>query len=350
MESRPLITILAPAKVNLGLLVGGPLPAGHAKAGYHPIATWMACTGLVDELRIYTESSGLPPLSVEWAPDAPKKSPIDWPLDKDLTSRAREALNRDLEFRGKRDIDICVQLIKRIPVGAGLGGGSADAAAMMIGANAACWLAMDVKDLSELTFSLGSDIAYFMDDGVESSCTFDEDFPNYHPLCISGVASVPMRKMTYVLAPRPAIVSQLGNIIDRTLPVRGAVCLIIPPLGCATGPVYKAYDREVRGGPPDNAYVYDVVAKSERDGACYPMLVADRLRNDLEGAACAVQPRLAQILAQLRSTLTFPVHLTGSGSCMFVLTPDDLSHADKRRIEDVCSECLCSYVWTAFDP
>jgi 4-diphosphocytidyl-2C-methyl-D-erythritol kinase len=350
MEPRPLITFLAPAKVNLALDVGGPLPAGSAKAGYHPIASWMACTGLVDELRIYSAESGLAPLTIEWAHDAPKKSPLDWPLERDLTARALEALNVNLEARGQGRMELCVELLKRIPVGAGLGGGSADAAAMLMAANAVCGLGMDVSDLAELTLPLGSDIAYFMDGGVESSIIFDEDFPNYHPVCIVGAASVPMRRMTYVLAPRPAIVTQLGEQIERTLPVRGAVCLVVPPFGCATAPVYRAFDRNITMQTPDVEYVRGLVRASERDGACYPLVVADTLRNGLEAAASSVEPRLADILTRLRRTVKFPVHLTGSGSCMFILTPDDISIGERRRIEDACSECLCSYVWTAFDP
>lgn len=347
ISQQPLITIHAPAKVNLALSVGGALGADHSHPGYHPIATWMGCTGLVDEVRIYHTDSGLPPLTVEWAKDAPKKSQIDWPPEKDLTLRAIKLL----EVRIGKRLEVCLHLLKRIPVGAGLGGGSADAAAVLVGANALCGLGIDAQELAQIASSLGSDVAYFLDNEVESGPSFGDAFPNLHPIVTACVKSVSAQRSTYVLSPRPAFVSGLGEKIERADSMRGAIVLIIPRAACPTGPVYKAFDSLYSSEKTvESTYVRGVMNSAVKDGHAYPLNVSNLLRNDLEVSAVKVVEGLGDVLVGLRKQMPFPVHLTGSGSCMFMLVPDDLSNEHKREIEDACSSYLCSYVWTAFDP
>ena len=128
IEAMPSVLVQpAFAKVNLALGVAAPLPAGHPHAGFHEIASWMAPLRLHDEVLIERCSPGERAFSVEWASDAPRPTPIDWPHERDLACRAW----RLLEAETRLPMDCRITVRKRIPVGGGLGGGSSDAAACL---------------------------------------------------------------------------------------------------------------------------------------------------------------------------------------------------------------------------
>jgi 4-diphosphocytidyl-2-C-methyl-D-erythritol kinase len=118
--SQPL-TIPCPAKVNLALSVGGPTPDG-----YHPIASWMVAIDLADELTL-ERADGDSTYDIAWSDDALRPSPIDWPLESDLIVKAHRLVEAEIG----RPLPARATLRKRIPVGAGLAGGSTDGAAML---------------------------------------------------------------------------------------------------------------------------------------------------------------------------------------------------------------------------
>lgn len=262
------------AKVNLALSVGSPLPAGGPAAGMHPIASWMHAIDLYDEVEVRPLDRGESRLEVGWAPDAPRPSPIDWPPEKDLALRGLRAI----EAHVARPLPALLRVTKRTPVGGGLGGGSSDAAAAMLAANEAFGLGLPIATLATLSRSLGSDIAYFLDEG---------DGP-----------------------PRPAVVARLGDRIERMPVAPGHLVLIFPEFGCPTGVVYQVYDRL---GPRSlrEAEVRMMAAGGRVD--------AGRLFNDLTAPAEAVRPALAAIRERTATACGLPVHLTGSGSTLFVL-------------------------------
>lgn len=291
------MTLRAYAKINLALAVGPPEPP----RGYHPIASWFTCIGLHDELRLERVEDRERAWTIAWAADAPRRSAIDWPIEKDLTVRA----HRLLEQAAGRALRVRGTLSKRTPVGAGLGGGSADAAAAFVGINELFGLGFSRDALRGLSASLGSDIAFFIDDEEGTG------------------------------AARPAMVTGFGERIERLLRAPGWVALVFPPFGCATGPVYRAFDSEgeVAGGPGPL-----------REGAVRELTRGDGgslkdapLFNDLAAAACAVEPRLGEMLARLRGGLDGPVHVTGSGSTMFAPARDQ---ADAERLAQEARE-LC---------
>lgn len=289
------LLIRAHAKINLALAVGPPVPP----RGYHPIASWFTCIGLHDELALSRSADRHSSWIIEWAPDAPRQSPIDWPIDKDLAVRA----HRLLELAANRDLPVRAKLSKRTPVGAGLGGGSADAAAAFVGLNELFGLGFPRERLRELSTSLGSDIAFLIDDVSIA-----------HPA-------------------RPAIVTGFGERIERLAPVRGWVTLIFPPYGCPTGPVYQAFDRAAPGPLREDA-VRTLARSAAADLTCAALF------NDLAGPACAVEPRLGTALHALRTGMSAPVYITGSGSTLFAPARDH-PHA-----EDLCREArgLCPEV------
>lgn len=136
----------APAKLNLYLKV-----IGKREDGYHEIETLFERISLADELSISIEGQGT---IIEC--DDPSI-----PTDEDsLLARAV----RSFAEAARRDIGVKVMLKKRIPVSAGLGGGSSDAAALLKGLNQLSGFPIGKKALSDIGGSLGADIPFFMEE------------------------------------------------------------------------------------------------------------------------------------------------------------------------------------------
>lgn len=276
----------APAKLNLALAVG-PARAGD---GFHPIASWMHPIELADELLVTRlEDDRLSRYAIVWHESAPKKSPIDWSITKDLAVRAHHLV----EARAGRSLPVQLKLDKRIPVGGGLGGGSSDAAAMLLAVRELFDLDLPRDEMVALAMQLGSDVAFFLEPG-------------------------------------PAFVGGFGERIERTPAlVPGEprdVLLVIPPFGCATGPVYRAFDgvaaadNSATGGRAGGGPEF-------REGparalACAGILRTDQLFNDLARPAEIVAPALEGVRARAaRAIGGEPVHVTGSGSTLFCFPP-----------------------------
>ncbi len=254
------------AKVNLALSVG---PPGADRL--HPIASWMVKLDFADELGI--ERAEVTQLTLRFADDAPQPQPIDWPLEKDLAYRAHQLLERHLG----RKLPIRAALTKRIPAGAGLGGGSSDAGAMLRAVNELFELHLTDNDLVALASELGSDVAFA------------------------------------VSPHRAALVTGLGQQIEPVTTSSGLginLILILPPLRCPTGAVYRSFD-EMGGATLDEARVRALMQSSH--------LANDQPFNDLAAAAMRVEPKLAEAQARVSAVVDGPVHVTGSGSAMFVL-------------------------------
>lgn len=251
----------------------------------------MAPVTLADELVLARLGEGSESEHViEWAADAPRPSAIDWPLEKDLAVRA----HRLLEQHVGRALPAAMRLRKRIPVGGGLGGGSSDAAAMLAGLNELFELHLATPALAMLAGVLGSDVAFFLDEA---------------PGATPGSPH----------APRPGIVTGLGEKIERVSRVPGELVLIFPPFGCPTGAVYKAFDGPAGAGGARaglrDAQVRQVVAAA----VAGHRINSSQLFNDLAGPAQAVEPRLSAVRVASREALGAPVHVTGSGSTLFAV-------------------------------
>lgn len=265
------------AKVNLALAVGAP----EGPKGYHPIASWMACVDLRDDLHLLAlDPSRASRYAILWHDEAPKPSDIDWPITKDLAVRAQHAL----EERLGRRLTVQLKMEKRVPVGAGMGGGSGDAAAMLLGLRDLYALDVDDAALREVAMTLGSDVAYFVDEGA---------------------------------TPRPAIVEGFGERIER-LAAPGEhrwLAMVFPPFACPTGEVYRAFDV---GLSSDHTLAADEVRALATGG----LIEGEALFNDLASAACAVRPALGDLRAEAARSAEAPVHVTGSGSALFVVARD----------------------------
>ena len=176
--------VLAPAKLTWSLQVGARRPDG-----YHDLVAEMVTLDLVDELVLTEPGEGL-----ELVAEGPVRA-------EDLELGAGNLINRALVLLGRQ---AAVRLTKRIPLGGGLGGGSADAGAVLR------WAGVD--DL-ELAASLGGDV----------------------PFCSVGGR---------------ALVRGLGEIVEPLAHLDRSVLLLLPPFGIDTGAAYRALDelRADRGG------------------------------------------------------------------------------------------------------
>ena len=279
---RERLEVRGPAKLNLALSVGGP-----DEAKMHPISGWMATVDLFDDLELVRLPVGHPSrYAVIWHEEARRTSDIDWSISKDLTTCAHRALEQAVG----RGLSVQAKLEKRIPVGGGLGGGSSDAAAMLHGINTLFELGLSTEELAEISAPLGSDIPFLVHGGA-------------------------------------AVVGGLGERIDAVEPPSELnVVLIFPPTSCPTGPVYGRLD-EIR----PTAEVADELVRSMASGP----LNAESLFNDLGQAAFELHPRLREDHDRVSAVAELPVHLSGSGSTLFVLASGPLE-ADllARAIED----------------
>ena len=138
------VRAVAPAKLNLSLAV-----LGRRGDGYHEIDSLVATVGLADELEI----SDAERRSIAYAGESGR--PVSIETDEDIVLRAWRAL---ADRAGGVPDAGAVRVVKRIPVAAGLGGGSADAAAFLRAANALWGLGLDREALIEIGAAVGSDV------------------------------------------------------------------------------------------------------------------------------------------------------------------------------------------------
>lgn len=278
------------------LSVGNALPVEDAKAGFHPILSWFHAIDLHDTLTVTKATSSA--YEILWASDAPRGGEIDWPLEKDLAVRAHRAL----EMHVGKTLPVAMKLEKRVPTGGGLGGGSSDAAAMMLAVREVYGLEVTDDALREIAMTLGSDVAFFVDAGE---------------------------------SPAPAIVGGLGEMIERVERIESDLILVVPGFGCATGGVYKAFDEQRAKEMRDYEIERALAGTKGRERTTGPRetmvrgrveraikagrIDTDDLFNDLAKPAFSVEPRLGRLVTTLSNICRSPAHVTGSGSCVFLV-------------------------------
>lgn len=249
----------------------------------HPIASWMVTIDLHDEIEMTRRED--PPLSlygIEWHEDAIRKPEIDWPISSDLAARAHQALEDHVG--GK--LPVRMRVSKRIPTGSGLGGGSADAAAVLRGTNHLFDLRLDDNELCRLGAGLGSDI----------------------PFLIRGGS---------------AIVEGLGGELEHQEEVPDlAAVLVLPDAHCNTGQVYGWFDDLAEEAPEAGRLRPEAV----RDLVAGPLDPAMPF-NDLTEPALRSAPELRELLEGISGLAERPVHVTGSGAGLFVIC-DEPIHAE----------------------
>jgi 4-diphosphocytidyl-2-C-methyl-D-erythritol kinase len=244
------------AKLNLILHVGRP-----RTDGLHPLGSILASIDLWDDLRVEPADAGA---------DRVECAGLDGP---NLATDALAAFRR----RVPELPPLWVRIDKRIPVAAGLGGGSADAAAVLRAANRISGEPLNAVALRELGAELGSDVPGQVE-------------------------------------PRHALVSGVGEVVDPIeLPAFGAVLVPHNP-GLSTADVYAEFDR-LGGGRAQVGL--DALRALAREMSLLPVL-----GNDLQPAALALRPELTAVLASLRGHGALGALVSGSGPTCFGLFED----------------------------
>jgi 4-diphosphocytidyl-2-C-methyl-D-erythritol kinase len=252
------LAVAAPAKVNLFLHV-----TGRRADGYHTLESLMVALDFGDTVTIAKREDGAIVRTREID---------DVPVGEDLAIRAARALQRETACACGADIGV----EKRIPQGSGLGGGSSDAASVLIALNALWQLRLARERLAAIGASLGADVPFFLGDG-------------------------------------PALARGIGERLTPMSVPQTWIALIVPPARVPTASIFAAPELT-------------------RDAASVKMNVFSESygRNDLQPVAAARYPDVAEALARL-SARSGAARMTGSGACVFAPFADE---ADARAACD----------------
>jgi 4-diphosphocytidyl-2-C-methyl-D-erythritol kinase len=253
------VGVRAPAKVNVGLRVFGMRPDG-----YHQIWTILQEIDLADEILLWES----PDLSLMVTPELPN-IPTD---ESNLVIKAANILRQQTGCRQ----GVRIHLRKNIPAGAGLGGGSSDAAAVLRGLNLLWGLNLDNDTLSSMAAKLGSDVPFFLRGG-----------------CCEATGR--------------------GEILQQIPPmIRGPVVLICPEISVSTSWAYKNIEKYHLTKGIENIIFQNYIAKQLSDPA-----VASCFINDFEPLVFNFHPSLKTLKQAILESGAYYASLSGSGSAIY---------------------------------
>lgn len=271
------VCVLAPAKINIGLAVLGP-----RVDGYYELRTLFQAVSLWDRLRLRRARRGV----------GVRCAALPGLGESNLAHRAAAL------FLGKTGLTggVRIELEKRIPAGGGLGGGSSDAAATLVGCCRLFGVRPEEEQLCEWAATLGSDVPFFLRGGT-------------------------------------AIGEGRGERIRPIAPFpRQAVALLyLGRQGLSTAAVYRALRP---GALTGRSRAFTILLARWREGNLRRLGAS--LFNDLEASACGFSPGLAAVKEEFTAAGACGALLCGSGSSVFGLFGSDAA-ADqaRRKLKDV---------------
>ena len=263
------VTLKVPAKINLQLSVG-PLKSD----GFHELATVFQAVSLYDEVKISKAASGSGiTLKISGAKDLPTDSTnLAWKAAEIMANRF--GCGTDLE----------IQIKKEIPVAGGMAGGSANAAAVLIGMDALFDLKIARSELMAIGATLGADV----------------------PFAIMGNVAIGRGHG-----------DQLNSVLSRG---NYLWVLAFSNQGLSTPAVYKECDRLRTGMNIANPTINDSLLQALASGDA--KLLGKSLVNDLQAAACSLKPSLRLILDVGNEYGALGSIVSGSGPTVAFLVSD----------------------------
>ncbi|HET9454944.1 MAG TPA: 4-(cytidine 5'-diphospho)-2-C-methyl-D-erythritol kinase [Gemmatimonadaceae bacterium] len=262
----------AQAKINLWLRVGPP-----DGRGYHDIDTLFQRIDLADDVEV--RALDVAERSLHWTTEERRATDLG-SVEQNLAYRAGVAFQERAGWPAGFEI----RLVKRIPIGGGLGGGSADAAAVLRALNALSPSPLDSRSLHEVAASLGSDVPFLASDMVRAVGTGRGDriqpFPDALP---------------------PA-----------------SLLLVVPSFGVATADAYRWIDEDRAAEAARPAAGTDAAGEVVFVRARDPWTIVDR-GNDFERPVERRHPVLRKVRESLRGAGARMARLSGSGSTVFGL-------------------------------
>lgn len=268
----PAVRITAHAKINLFLRI-----LARESSGYHQLETAFSLIELADELEVRQTDAG-----VTLVVDGPDLGPVD----ENLAVRAARAV---LEATGNR-FGVAIKLTKKIPVRAGLGGGSSDGAAALHAVNALAKNAVPRHELLQFAVKLGADVAFF-----------------------AGGAPL-------------AVAWSRGERIFRVpAPPSLPVLIVVPSVQVSTPEAYRWWDEQnlslsARGPVALDADAFASWGSIGRLGG-----------NDFEGPVFGKHPELRAVYERLAGTGPVWVRLCGSGSALAAVYRKESERDDAMR-------------------
>lgn len=251
-----MIRLTAPAKVNLFLAVRGVRPDG-----YHQLETIFQAIDLTDEIEL-----DLLPEGIRVSSDHP-----DLPIGEENLCRRAAAL---LQQRMASQKGVEIRLTKQIPIGAGLGGGSSNAAAVLRGLSRLWELDLKEHALQQLGASLGADVAFFLRGGT-------------------------------------ALGRGRGEFLSPLPTPRLWLVIAWPKVALSTRLVYQAWDEQPSYGAVELAELAQAIEADD------PARIAGALRNDLEAATLRLCPACGELKRRLLAAGALGAMVSGSGSAVF---------------------------------
>lgn len=264
------LDLLSPAKINLFLSI-----TGKRSDGYHLLFTLMASIKLFDQLSVNPRASEFKIVCSH--PQVPSD-------ESNIALKAARVFTEAYCARGKEPLGaVAIHLEKQIPVGAGLGGGSSNAASVLLGLNQFYGRPLDLDTLARLGLKLGADVPFFLYD-------------------------------------KPAIARGIGEVIEGYSEIRPyKVLLIYPGFAISTATIYKNINLRLTKCKKKINY------SSFKNEKFSPY---QHLCNDLEDVAIALYPELSEIKEMVMRLGACGALMSGSGSSIFGLF-DDVEVAQK---------------------
>ena len=248
-----------PAKINLFLKI-----TGKRDDGFHDIQSLFVFSDLVDNLEVEISDNFKLEIVGEFSQFVDP--------NKNLLTDILDFFYR--KFRISKNLSI--KLEKNIPVGAGLGGGSSNAASFMMALNKIFDLNLDKKYLQKISLNFGSDIAFFFENQasiVNGRGEIIENFPNFEPM----------------------------NAL-----------IVSPKIHLSTREIFQKFN-----GNFSKKLATDFLLKSD------VFNLAKSLPNDLELASISTAPVILEIIKTLKENMAFCAKMSGSGSACFAIFIDE---------------------------
>jgi 4-diphosphocytidyl-2-C-methyl-D-erythritol kinase len=268
-------TLVAPAKVNLYLAISPARPDG-----LHPLTSVFCALELGDEVTVLPADA----LSLVCEPD------LGIAAHENLAWRAAVAMGETFD----RSPDFAIRVVKSVPAGAGLAGGSADASAVIAAIAAAWGIRHSDAGLQTVAASLGADVPFSLTGGC-------------------------------------GVYTGLGGTLQRALRLPSChFAIVCGPDPVPTGAAYQAFDSLGRTGAPGPRHVTDAIQMSDTAG------LGAALFNNMTDASVGLVPLIAEQLDFMRATPgCLGALMCGSGAAVFGVfaTEDEAAAAAASGIE-----------------
>ncbi|GAA1795604.1 4-(cytidine 5'-diphospho)-2-C-methyl-D-erythritol kinase [Nocardioides hankookensis] len=277
------ITVRAPAKINLHLGVGAP-----REDGFHPLTSVYQAVGVYDDLTVVDADGWLVDVAVsDWMDRSHVPLAGDNIVDR---AAALLAAHHGLAVSGD------VHIEKAIPVAGGMAGGSADAAAALVGLDRLWGANTSDDDMLALAAQLGSDVPFALVGGT-------------------------------------ALGTGRGELVEPVADAGTWWWVLVPsPIGLSTPEIYRHFDRlfpDAPAVPPMPEPLLAALAAGD------PHALAAALHNDLQPAALDLRPDLERLIAAGESAGALRGVVTGSGpTCVFLCESSDQARATAAELRE----------------